>query len=49
MLEYVNKNCTAMTCALVNFSPWLSICSWLELRGKIADIKEYWLLVFLTT
>ena len=23
-----------MACALVNFSPWLSICSWLELRGK---------------
>ena len=23
-----------MTPALVNFSPWLRICSWLELRGK---------------
>ena len=23
-----------MTHALVNFSPWLRICSWLELRGK---------------
>ena len=31
---HVNKNCTVMTHALVNFSPWLRICSWLELRGK---------------
>ena len=30
----VNKNCMVMTHALVNFSPWLRICSWLELRGK---------------
>ena len=30
----VNNNSTVMTCALVNFSPWLRICSWLELRGK---------------
>ena len=28
------KNCMVMTRALVNFSPWLRICSWLELRGK---------------
>ena len=30
----VNKNCIVITHALVNFSPWLRICSWLELRGK---------------
>ena len=30
----VNKNCMVMTSALVNFIPWLRICSWLELRGK---------------
>ena len=29
-----NKNCMVMTRALVKFSPWLRICSWLELRGK---------------
>ena len=28
------QNCMVMTHALVNFSPWLRICSWLELRGK---------------
>ena len=31
---HVNINCMVMTRALVNFSPWLRICSWLELRGK---------------
>ena len=31
---HVNKSCTVMTRALVNFSPWLRISSWLELRGK---------------
>ena len=31
---HVNKNCMVMTRALVNFSSWLRICSWLELRGK---------------
>ena len=31
---HVSKSCTVMTRALVNFSPWLKICSWLELRGK---------------
>ena len=31
---HVNKKCTVMTHALVNFSPWLRICSGLELRGK---------------
>ena len=30
----LNKNCMVMTRALVNFSPLLRICSWLELRGK---------------
>ena len=30
---YVNKNCSVMTHALVNFSPWLTIYR-LELRGK---------------
>ena len=41
MKEYVvgvwearKQNCKVMTCALVNFSPWLRICSWLELRDK---------------
>ena len=29
-----HKNCTVMTHALVNSSPQLRICSWLELRGK---------------
>ena len=28
------KQKSVMTHALVNFSPWLRICSWLELRGK---------------
>ena len=28
------QNCTMMICALVNFSPLLRFCSWLELRGK---------------
>ena len=33
---HVNKNCMVnlMTHALVNFSPWLRIYSWLELRGQ---------------
>ena len=31
----IYKNCMVMTCAPVNFSPWLRICSWLELRGKL--------------
>ena len=35
---HINKNCMVMICALVNFSPWLRICSWLELRGN-ADVK----------
>ena len=34
---HVNKNYTVMTRALVNFSPWLRICSWLELRGKLCE------------
>ena len=32
--EVRKQNCTVMTRALVNFSPWMRICSWLELRGK---------------
>ena len=28
------QNYTVMTHALVSFSPWLRLCSWLELRGK---------------
>ena len=28
------QNCMVMTHALVNFSPWLRIYSWLELRGN---------------
>ena len=28
------KYCMVMTRVPVNFSPWLRICSWLELRGK---------------
>ena len=26
------QNCTVMTCALVNFNSWPSICSWLGKR-----------------
>ena len=34
-----------MTRTLVNFSPWLRICSWLELRGKqmvsyVSQVRE---------
>ena len=32
--RYANRNCTVITHALINFSPWLRIRSWLELRGK---------------
>ena len=32
--DVCKQNCTVMTGAQVNFSPWLRICSWLELRGK---------------
>ena len=28
------QNCIVMTCALFNLSPWLRICSWLELSGN---------------
>ena len=39
------QNSTVMTHALVNFSPWLRICSWLELRGKqmvsyVSQVRE---------
>ena len=34
----INKNCMVMTRALVNFSLWLRICSWLELTdGKLCS------------
>ena len=38
----VNKNRTVMTRALVNFSPWLRICSWLELRckGMVSYVRQ---------
>ena len=40
--EACKQNCTVMTHALVNFSPWLRICSWLELRGKgyVPQVRE---------
>ena len=31
---HVSKNFMVMTRALVNFSSWLKICSWLKLKGK---------------
>ena len=41
----IQDTCTVMTRALVNFSPWLRICTWLELRGKgmvsyVAEMRE---------
>ena len=36
----VNKNCMMITPALVNFSPWLRICSWLQTDGKLCSSGE---------